>query len=163
TILIANGTARVEQFELTGPATDIRLAGTVGLTGARPLDLRLDGNLDASIAGAFTDAIRARGAAETHAVVTGTIENPQAQGYVQLADAQLSLRNPRAGLDHLNARLNLAGQRIEISRLDGTLNGGTLSGGGSLEYAGSRPQNSNIKLKADGIYFDFPQGLKTVS
>src|SRR5262249_48075532 len=93
----------------------------------------------------------------------GTVESPQAQGYLQLVDAQLSLRNPSAGLDNLNARVNLAGQRLELSRLDGTLNGGTLSGRGSLEDARGRPQNTNIELKADGVYLDFPQGLKTVS
>ena len=158
-----NGTARVGEFELTGPQTDLRLAGTVGLTGQQPLDLKLDGNLDASIAGAFTQAIRARGATEAHVAVTGTVKNPQAQGSVQLADAQISMQEPRIGLDNLNARIDLAGSRITLSNLDGTLNGGTLSGGGTVEFVNGRFQNTSLKLKGEDVYLDFPKGLKTVS
>jgi outer membrane protein assembly complex protein YaeT len=162
-ILVSNGTARFEQFGLTGPQTDIQFGGTVGLAGAQPLDLKMDGTLDASIASAFTEAVRTRGATEAHVAVTGTIKDPQAQGYVQLADAQVSMQNPRVGLDNLNARIDLAGSRITLSRLDGMLNGGTLSGGGTLEYANGRFQNTSVKLKGDGVYLDFPKGLKTVS
>ena len=159
-ILVSNGIARVGEFELAGPQTDVRIAGTVGLTGQQPLDLKLDGNLDASIASAFTQAIRARGATEAHVAVTGTVKNPQAQGSVQLADAQISMQEPRVGLDNLNARIDLAGSRITLSNLDGTLNGGTLSGGGTVEFVNGRFQNTSLKLKGEDVYLDFPKGLK---
>src|SRR5262249_54749268 len=162
-ILVSNGTARVDQFELAGPGTDVRLGGTVGLTGAQPLDVKLDGNLDASIAGAFTQAVRARGATEAHVAVTGTIKDPQAQGYGQLADAQISMQELRVGLENLNARMDLAGTRVTLSKLDGTLNGGTLSGGGTVEYSKGQFQKASLKLKGEDVYLDFPKGLKTVS
>ena len=127
------------------------------------MDLKLDGKMDASIAGAFTESVRARGATEAHLAMTGTIKDPQAQGYVQLADAQVSMQDPRVGLDNLNARIYLAGHRMTMSGLDGTLNGGTLSGGGTVEYVNGRFQNTSVKLKGEDVYLDFPKGLKTVS
>ena len=163
TITVANGVARVEQFQLTGPESDIRVAGTAGLTGTRPLDLRLDGKVDAAVASLFTEALRARGATVLAVTVQGTVQSPQAQGYLQLTDAQVTVQTPRLALENLNTRIDLAGQRATISQLDGTLNGGTLSGGGSIEYADSQLRNSNLNIKADGVYLDFPEGLKTVS
>ncbi len=163
TISVANGIARVEQFQLTGPNTDIRLAGTAGLTGAKPVDLRLDGKLDAAIAGAFTQAVRARGATEVALAVTGTVQNPQTQGHIQLSDAQVNLQSPRIGIEGLNTRIDLAGNRATLSRLEGTLNGGTLSGGGSFDYADGQFKNTNLNIQAKEVYVDYPEGLKTVS
>ncbi len=54
TVSVANAAARIEQLQLTGPQTDIKVTGTAGLLGAHPLDLHLAGSLDASLAGAFT-------------------------------------------------------------------------------------------------------------
>ena len=163
TVTVANGAARVEQLQLTGPQTDIKVTGTAGLLGAHPLDLHLAGAFDASLAGAFTEAFRARGATQLVVAVTGNAESPQAQGYVQLTDAQISLQSPRLALDSLNARIDLVRARATLSRLDGSLNGGTLSGSGSLEYAAGQLRNTNLNLKAGGVYLDFPAGLKTLS
>ena len=163
TITVANGIARVDHFNLTGPATDINLAGTAALTGSQALDLRLNGNVDASIAGAFTDAVKARGATTIQAAVTGTVSNPQAEGFVQLKDAQLSYNSPRIGIDGLNARLDLAPNRITLSQVTGNINGGALSGGGSVEYSNGEIKRSDMAVKADTVYLDFPEGLKSVS
>src|SRR5439155_130924 len=162
TITIANGTARVEQFQLTGPQTDIKLSGTAGLTGARPLDLHLDGKVDAAIASVFTQTLKAKGPTELALAVTGTADNPQAQGHVQLSDAQVSMEKPRVGIDGLNTRIDVAGTRATLSQLSGTLNGGALSGGGSAEYANGKLVNTNLTIKADNVYLDYPEGLKTV-
>jgi outer membrane protein assembly complex protein YaeT len=162
-ILIQNGTVRVDEFLLTGPTTEVRLAGTAGFTGDRPLNVKLDGNLDASVVSAFSEAIRASGPTEIHLAVTGNMAQPQARGTVQLADAQVSVETPRIGIDNLNARLDLDGRRLTISQLTGSLNGGTLSGQGSAEYTNGQLQNTNLAVKADEVFLDFPQGLKTVS
>jgi outer membrane protein assembly complex protein YaeT len=162
-ILIENGTARVNQFVLTGPSTELQIAGTAGLTGARPLDVRLDGTFDAAIASAFTDAVQTRGASELKVAVSGTAQKPQAQGYFQLTDAQVSLREPRVGIDALNVRLDLAGTKATLSRLDGVMNGGDLSGSGSTEFANGALRNTNLNIKAADVYMNAPEGLKTVS
>ena len=79
-IAISNGVARVTQFALTGPSTDIKIAGTAGLTATRPLDLTVDGNFDAAIATAFTEAVQTRGATELRATIAGTADNPPRAG-----------------------------------------------------------------------------------
>jgi outer membrane protein assembly complex protein YaeT len=162
-VIVQNGVARVNQFALAGPETQIQIAGTAGLTGARALDLKVDGNFDAAIASVFTDAVQTRGATELHVAVTGTAQNPQAQGALQLTAGQLGMREPRIAIDDLDLRVDIAGTRATISRLDGVLNGGDLAGGGSVEYANGTLRNAQLNVKAAEVYMNVPEGLKTVS
>jgi outer membrane protein assembly complex protein YaeT len=162
-ISIENGVARVGHFQLTGPATELALSGTAELAGRQALDLHLDGTLDASLAASFSTGVRARGATEIHAAVTGNADQPQAKGYVQVADGQFSFDQPRIGIEGLNLRVDLEGARATLSKLEGQINGGTLSGKGSLAYAGGKLTDTDLSIQADDLYLDFPAGLKTVS
>src|SRR5581483_8246921 len=49
-ITVADGLARVEHFVITGPQTQLELAGTALLAGARALNLQLRGHTDAGLA-----------------------------------------------------------------------------------------------------------------
>lgn len=162
-ILLENGVARVGHFQLTGPATELALSGTAEVTGQQALDLHLDGTLDASLAAAFSSGLRARGATKIHAALTGPAAQPQATGYVQLADGQFSFDQPRVGIEGLNLRVDLEGARATLSKLEGQVNGGTLSGKGSVGYANGKLQDTDLSVQADDLYLDFPAGLKTVS
>ena len=43
------------------------------------------------------------------------------------------------------------------------MNGGNLTGGGSLEYANGTLRNTDLKLAAKGVFMEFPAALRTVS
>ena len=79
----------------------------------------------------FTDAVRAEGAAMLDLTATGTADMPSVTGFVELADASISVEEPEIAVEALEARIDLAGQRATLSRLEGRVNGGALSGGGS--------------------------------
>ncbi|MBZ5624611.1 MAG: translocation/assembly module TamB domain-containing protein, partial [Acidobacteriia bacterium] len=162
-IALENGVARVRHFQLTGPATELELSGTAEVAGQQALDLHLDGILDASLAAAFSEGLRARGATEVHAALTGPANQPQAKGYVQVADGQFSIQEPRVGVEGLNLRVDLEGSRATLSKLEGQVNGGTLGGRGSVSYADGNLQDADLSIQADDLYLDFPTGLKTVS
>ena len=72
------------------------ISGTAELTGQQVLDLVLDAKADASVAAAFTEALRVRGATEVHAAVTGPLAQPQAKGYIQMTDGQLRCKTPES-------------------------------------------------------------------
>jgi outer membrane protein assembly complex protein YaeT len=163
TVALTNGTADVQNFQLMGPGTDVRLAGTAGLTGDRPLDLRLNGTADAAIITAFSEQVRAQGTTELQLAVRGTAADPKPEGSVQLTNAQFSMRDPRISADAVNARFELTGSTINLARLDGTLNGGSLSGGGTVQIAKGELMNTNLNVGVQGLFLDYPAGLKTVS
>jgi outer membrane protein assembly complex protein YaeT len=162
-VVVENGIARINQFALTGPETNLQVSGTAGLTGERPLAIRVDGDFNAAIASAFTDAVLAQGPTELRASISGTMQSPQAQGYLQMTGGQVSSRDPDVALDQLNLRVDLAGTRATLSQLSGDLNGGKLSGGGTVEYAGGTIANANLNVKARDVYMNVPEGLKTMS
>ena len=162
-IALANGVARVTNFALTGPGTDLRLAGTAGLTGANPLDLQLKGTTDLALLGAIAEDIRSEGDVQLQVAVNGTAKNPQATGFVEVNDGTISMTDPRIGLENLDVRVNLAGTRATVSELSAQLNGGQLTGSGTVEFANGQLRNTNLGVKATGVYMDVPEGLKTIS
>ncbi len=163
TITVENGIARVEQFRLTGPDTAVQLSGTAGLNEPRPLDLHVNGNFDAALLAAFTSDVRAQGATTIQLALSGTAVDPKASGFLEMKQGQLSLPSPRIAADNLNVRIDVNGNRLTIARLDGGLNGGTLTGSGGLSYANGEPVDVNLKIQAKDVYLDYPQNLKTVS
>ena len=50
-----------------------------------------------------------------------------------------------------------------MARLEGSLNGGSIKGEGNLNLFGTQPGASGLTVTGDGIYFEFPTGLRTVS
>lgn len=162
-IVVEDGKARIEQFALTGPETRIELSGTAGLDAPQPLDLKMAGDLDAAILTFFTGGIRTQGRTSLQLAVTGTAADPRPSGFVQLADGQFSIPTPRIQAENLNLRLDLEGREVTLSRLDGTLNGGTLAGSGSLQLAGDDLENVKFRLKAADVYLEFPDDMRTVS
>jgi outer membrane protein assembly complex protein YaeT len=162
-IALENGIARIEQFQLTGPSTELALSGTVDAQGEYALQLAVDGMMDASLVTLFSPDIRARGATTLHAALSGTAANPRARGFIELADGQVSIADPRIGADGLNLRVNLDGDTATLARLEGEVNGGKLTGRGSVTLAEGKPPESDLSIQIADLFLDFPAGLKTVS
>ena len=157
------GVVQVEQFRLTGPASKVILSGTAQLTGAQALKLRLDSNVDLGVLSALTTAIRAQGATTVALNIGGTFTVPEADGYLQVTDADASMTSPRIQAERVNARLDLAKNRVTLSRLTGALNGGTLQGSGGFSLRGTEIEAADLRVSSTGVYLDFPANLKTMS
>ncbi|MPZ20905.1 MAG: BamA/TamA family outer membrane protein [Luteitalea sp.] len=162
-ITVEQGQARVEQFRLEGSVGNLELAGTVGLLEPRPLDVALRGQIDAALLNAFTDALTAEGDAALEVAATGSVAKPQLKGFVELADASIQVDEPRLGLDQLDTRIDLTPTRATLTRLDGTLNGGEISGQGAVELDEGTIRDVNLQLTAKDVAFDEPMGLQSVS
>ncbi|HYO84301.1 MAG TPA: translocation/assembly module TamB domain-containing protein [Bryobacteraceae bacterium] len=162
-VTLAGGTAFVENFHLVGPETNISVAGSAELAGNRALDLSVSGTSDAALLSAFAEDVRAEGKTEFRVALAGTAAAPAARGYLQIADGTFSLREPRVGIEGLDLRVDLDGTRATISRLGGSLNGGELTGGGTVDFTGGTLRAADLGVKATGVYLDIPEGLKTLS
>lgn len=163
TILVSNGVARIQRFVLTGPDTNLTLSGSAELSGAQSLDVVLEGTTDAAILAFMAPKIRAQGPAEIQIAASGTLNQPQVAGFVQVADAQLSLDEPRLAVENVQLRMELNGDRVNITTLRGVANGGTLTGFGGFRLAGGGVQDLNINVSAQGVFLEYPEGLRTVS
>jgi outer membrane protein assembly complex protein YaeT len=162
-IEIRDGIASVQQFELKGPQTSIQLSGTADLHNSGPVDVKFKADSDTAVLALFSNAARVTGAAHVNVAVSGTVRQPKVDGFVEIQDGQAQIDNPRIAAENVQMRLDLEGNAINVTRLDGTLNGGAIKGEGRLNIFGDQRGNGQLSLSGDGIYVEFPKGVKTVS
>ena len=163
-IEIRNGIASVRQFELKGPQTNVQLSGTADLRESGPLDVHLKGDSDAAVLALFSKAAKGFGTARLNVDVSGNMREPRVNGYVEIQDGQAQLDSPRLAAENVQLRLDLNGDKIDVTRLEGNVNGGMIkSEKGYVGLFNSHRGEVSLAVSGDGVYMEFPKGLKTVS
>jgi outer membrane protein assembly complex protein YaeT len=163
TIRLASGVARVEQFTLTGSVGTITASGTVGLTGDRPINVDAKGNVNVAAISVFTDAVSAEGDTTLNIAARGTIAEPDLTGFVDMRNARFVVDEPTIAAENMNARLLLAGRRISVAELTGTLNGGSVTGSGHVEFGTGGIADLNLEVATNDVAFDAPLDLRSLS
>ncbi|MGE0406957.1 MAG: translocation/assembly module TamB domain-containing protein, partial [Candidatus Korobacteraceae bacterium] len=162
-IIARNGLLRLEQLIITGPQTEMVLAGTAGMVVPRELNLQVHGRTNAALAAIFVSDLKIQGVTEVQAEVLGTVAEPQMQGFISMQDGQLALAEPGIALTELKFRLDLSGRQVQVSQFSGVLNGGDLTANGSFNIGAGGIQNPDVRVFADNVYMDFPEGLRSIS
>jgi outer membrane protein assembly factor BamA/autotransporter translocation and assembly factor TamB len=163
TIRLGNGIARVERFTLTGSVGTLATSGTVGLAGNRPIDVSARGNVNVAVLSMFTDAVSAEGETTLDIAARGTVASPEVTGFVDLRGAQFVVDEPTVAAENVNARLVLAGKRISLAALSGTLNGGSLAGSGYVELGAGGIADAAVEVVTTDVAFDAPLDLRSLS
>jgi outer membrane protein assembly complex protein YaeT len=162
-IEVRNGVASVQQFELMGPQTNLRLAGTADLRDPGIIDVKLEGNTDAAVLGLFNNDLRATGDTRLSVAVSGTVRDPKLNGFVEMQNGQAQIEDPRIAVENLKLRLDLNSGQVAVTELEGSVNGGSIKGEGGFVLSGTQPSTSGLMVTGDGIYLEFPPGVRTVS
>ncbi len=160
TIGVEGGVAQVRSFELTGPETNVRVSGSAALTGNRRLDVRVDGDFDASLMSLLTGNLRLQGPAKFLLSVNGTLSSPIFNGTVDLQEGTASLPFPRLLAQNLRVRLDVNSNRVTILECEGTLNGGSITATGYVGYSGLSVNDLHVDASTKKAYFDL-YGLET--
>jgi outer membrane protein assembly factor BamA/autotransporter translocation and assembly factor TamB len=163
TIALDNGDVRVERFALDGTAGRVDLSGHAGLTDPRPLDLSARANLNAGALSALTKSVRAAGRASLEVRATGTATAPSLNGFVELANGRISVDDPQIAAQGLNLRIDFTPERATLARLEGSLNGGTLSGSGSVGIAGMTMKDLDVDVKATDVALEAPLSVRSLT
>src|SRR6185503_15541876 len=134
-ITIRSGQATVQRLALTGTAGNVSATGTVGLGGDRRLDAKVDGALKVAALSVLSEKIRTDGLASWKLGVHGSITAPEFDGTVDLTDATIASDDLGVAAVDINAHVDLAGTRLQLTKLSGELNGGPLDGAGTVTLA----------------------------
>src|SRR5262249_47874663 len=126
-VALADGNVSIKKFALDGTVGHLELSGHFGLLDARPLDLMAHANINADVATTFEKQARVGGQTTIEIAATGTMGQPVVKGFLELADGQFALADPQIAAQGLRARIDFVPERVTLTRLDGSLNGGTLS------------------------------------
>ncbi len=161
TLVIRDGIARIEQFSLVGPVSEIKATGQAQLTGKHLLEARISGITDLGILTLFVTPFKAQGDTRFEIAFNGEALSPELSGFVSIEDGQLALSTPAIIVDNLNAQLDLLSDRIQIEKFVGTVNGGSLIADGWIGYKNFAFDFINIDLSMSDAFLNFPEGLKT--
>ena len=163
TVVLGNGTAVVQQFDLGGSAGTLMGSGTVGLTDTRPIALDLNGSLNIAAISVVTERFRAEGDSTIDVMARGTLSDPVLSGRVELRDGTVVMDEPRIAAEAVNVRVDLEGNRLNLTTLSADVNGGTLTAGGTLAIGAGGLDDVNIELESRDFAFDAPLDLRSLS
>jgi translocation and assembly module TamB len=159
---ISDQTLLLESFHLAGSGTDFIAHGTAHLSGAKNLDLGLDGSVNMTLLESFNPKILARGTLGINLTAAGTVAQPILQGRLEMKNTFVSHNDFPSGLSDLNGVLLFDRNRIQIERLSGTTGGGTVGLNGSATY-----QNGTVVLDlgatAQDVRLRYPPGVSSTA
>jgi len=162
-LTLKNAVVQVESAHLTGPATNVTLAGNVSLKDAKnPLDLRLNGTIDLTVLESLDRDLSASGTLVADANIRGPLTQPLVAGRMQLKDANISLATFPNGLSNANGAILFSGDRATIQNLTGEIRR-RQSIGDWLRFIRRWGAGFPVEAAASQMRVRYPEGVSTVA
>ncbi len=155
-----NGTLTIAPSQIQGPGTNLTFGGTIPLKSQAAYALVADGTVDLAALQQFAPDVRSSGQMEVHIHSEGSVSQPNMQGQFEIKNAVFSTQSLPVGIEGLNAKINLSGNRADIVNLSGTAGGGTVSATGFIDLA--RQSSFNLHLNAQTVRIRYPAGLRSI-
>jgi translocation and assembly module TamB len=155
----ANSVITVQAAEIGGSDTSLRFHGAIPLSGNSASTFVAQGLIDLKVLRMLSPDLRSSGTITLDLHTSGTAQQPNVNGQVQLKDVALIQAGAPLGVEKLNGSLNIDNERIQLSSLSGQVGGGQLSAGGSITY---RPLQFNVALQGQSVRLRYPNGLRTL-
>ena len=148
----------LQRSGLRGTDTDLQFSGSMSMAKDAPLSLLLLGTVNLHLAQMFAPDIRSSGEIKFNINTKGATSSPDLGGEVDIVDANFASGDLPVGLQHGNGVLTLTRDRLNISKFQGTVGGGTVTAQGGVAY---RPNvQFDLGLAATGVRVLYPEGVR---
>jgi translocation and assembly module TamB len=155
----ANSVIALQPAEIQGTGTELRVQGQIPIAGTGVPTLTAQGTVDARIARIVDPDLQSSGALALDVHATGSAKNPSLEGQIQVKDVAFTTSTAPVGVSKLNGTIEIANDRLQLSRLMGQVGGGNVSLGGSIIY---RPSlQFNLAMQAQDVRLLYPEGLRS--
>ncbi len=161
-ISLARGVVKVERAHITGPETDIVLAGTAGLKTGEAMNLSLKANTNLGLLQQMSRDVYSAGAVVVQASVRGTMNNPLVNGRMELKNASVNYIDFPNGVSNANGLILFNGKNATIQTLTAESGGGRLGASGFVSYGGPALAYA-LKATADAVRVRYPPGASVVA
>jgi len=158
---MANQVLRIDQLRLVGDQTDLTANGTIGLTGAKELNLRAAGHVNLKLVQTFNPDLLGYGETTMELAVGGTVQKPALQGRVEIKQAGISFIDLPNGMSDINGTLVFTENRLEVEKLTAKSGGGELVLGGFISY--SNGIYFNLTATSGDIRLRYPPGISAMA
>jgi translocation and assembly module TamB len=152
----------VSGVSITGQATQVSVAGTIGLAPAAPLNFNVSGRVDLGLISAAYPEWLSTGTVNVEGRIAGTVQTPDLRGVAHLANASLGRHGFFTTLTNFNGDLFFDQDRVTLSNIVGRLGGGTVRAAGTALLQHGSLQAMNIQIDTDDVRVRYPEGLRTI-
>jgi translocation and assembly module TamB len=159
-ISYTGGLIKIDDAEMKGSGTDVKLAGSISTSRTASMDLRLNGSLDLSMLKGFQQDLDSSGGVDVQLAAHGTLSSPQVQGQVRVVNAAATSGNIPIGFENVNGSFTVNGNRIEIGNFTGNAGGGNISTTGFLTYGSKTDFSFNVE--ANNVRVRYPHGVRSI-
>ncbi len=153
-----NGVATIEEARIKGTGTDLSIQGVVPVQSTTPLNVSAKGGIDVELLQLLSPDVHSSGKMEIDLRAGGAVAQPKTEGSIRIVNTGLSVEGAPVSVSAMNGQLSIAGNRLQIDKLDATAGGGTISANGSATYG--KETSFAIDLHAKGVRVH-PTGIRS--
>jgi hypothetical protein len=152
---------RIEDLQLVGEDTRLRVSGTIGLRDQR-IALQATGDANLGILQGFFRNVRGSGQAALTAAIEGPLGEPVFSGRATIINGRVRHFSLPTSLDAINGVVSFDSRGIRLDELSAMMGGGTVQFGGRIGFDGYKPGDLNVTVRGDGVQLRFPEGVRSV-
>jgi hypothetical protein len=153
---------RVDELQLVGDDTRLRVAGTIGLSDDR-IALKATGEANLGILQGFFRDVRGAGRAELAASIDGPIAQPRFSGSATITDGRIRHFSVPNALDAINGTIRFDAGGIRLDEVAATLGGGKVQFGGRIGFDGYEPGELDVTARGVDMHLRVPEGVRSVA
>jgi len=151
----------VEELELVGEDTRLRVSGTVGIRDER-IALKVGGDANLGILQGFFRDVRGSGRAELAAEINGPLREPLFSGSATITNGRVRHFSLPNALDAINGALYFDARGIRLDNVAAMMGGGQVRFGGRIGFDGYLPGELDVTARGDDMHLRYPEGIRSV-
>jgi translocation and assembly module TamB len=156
----ANSVVTLQPAEIRGTGTSLHLQGRMPIGGTASPSLSANGSVDMRILKIVAPDVTSSGTLALDVRASGTPANPTVAGQLELKNIFVTSADAPVSVEKLNGTLDIANDRVQVSKMTAQVGGGQVSVGGSITY---RPAvQFNLALQGQSVRLRYPQGLRSL-
>jgi translocation and assembly module TamB len=148
----------IDPVTFQGTDTNLQVGGSVGFTGQRNVNLKLNGAMDLRLLDGFAPGLETQGKAQIDASFEGTLDRPRITGKVHVEQASARATDFPTGLSAMKGDIIFDASRAFFQGMTAEVGGGVLHLTGSVSYADS-PIRYDVNVQTDRVRVRYPEGM----
>src|SRR5262245_47737358 len=160
-IVLDNQVITVDELELLGEDTRLRVSGRVGLREER-IALKAAGDANLGILQGFFPEVRGAGRTELAAEINGLLTQPEYSGQATISNGRIRHFSLPNSLDAINGTLRFDAGGIRLDDVSAMMGGGRVQFGGRIGFEGYLPGELDVTARGEDMRLRYPEGIRSI-
>ncbi len=160
-LALGDGRLLIDRMRLVGDGTSLEIAGDMRLDTER-MSIRLLGDANLGLLQGALQDVRASGAAEVSAEISGPWRAPVVGGSALITDGRLRYGGLPHSLESINGTVRFDTGGASLEGVTARLGGGPVRFGGRVTFAGLTPSEFNITATGYEMRIRYPEGFRSI-